>query len=298
MTFKPHSKPFSALTTRNPSRHLISRESDLEFCLDPVRPNHIRKKSDQSIEEALLERSAMLQAKLARKRLVAQAQMLQELRQAPSVHSNSLKAFKPTSQSKIKEIIDKLPKKAKKIREKKQEKVITVRPQDVIEMPDAEYLKELLNRIVPKHTTEKIEWKSMNIHEKTKYFTTKKTEKLEEAKKKREKEIAEVCTFKPNTQKPEIKLSKHRKSVESLPNADIQEEVNEIKLRPPPPNKMLRTSSQDFNGDNDTQVIISASYSQLSPAKRVYGYKDGLDLKSLKKRSRNMLRYNTYSSRK
>ena len=186
----------------------------------------------------------------------------------------------------------------------KKAKVDCRRPQDVIDMPDVDVLREVMTRVVPVIIPEEVNLKEMSILEKTEYFLKKKNEKIEEAEQKRIKDMLQECTFKPDTKKPEVKMSKHRKSMTSLvehaknlimkkSKKIVKKKKNEDVRPPPPAGKVKRTQAKK----NDTsRPFISPSYSQLSPVKKVYS-DERLNIKNIISRSKEMVCYNAFSTR-
>lgn len=310
------SAQLSNVPTRQPSTTYVSLETNIETLFESPKPKHKRLKSDQSVGESLLMKHSQTQAHLAEMRQWAKSKQLQELREAPSIYKSSQKLFKAKSQAEMQAIIDLIPKSVK--RRLTRPKVDTTRPQDVIPPPDVNCIKEALEKIVPKEVKEEICIGKMSILEKTQYFLKKKSEKIEENEKNKEKSDKNLCTFKPNLVKPEIKVTAHVRAGTTIINQKAKSPKVEKKqtkdkkdkkghkeqkdkkkvdqaLRIPVPGK-AKKSGEIKGGEH--QIFVSASYSQFSPAKRVYSYQEGADLKKIEKRSKKLSNGTSESSRK
>lgn len=297
------SRHISGITTRNPSQHCISIDSNIDSILadQPAgAKRRTRLKSDQTVEDSILAKHAKSQAKKALIRQRAKAKQLKVMKQAP--HFKKHCKMQKKTQSEINLLVESMPnqifhKMEKEIKKKKD----TRRPQDVIDIPDVSVIKEALARVEYIAKPEVVDLKEMDILAKTQYFLIKKNEKLEQAEKEKIQKMLEECTFKPDLKKPEVKKQIHRKSMTALigpKRAKVKparsEQVEEIRV--PAPVKKFKHASVDVK--DKPKLLISESYSQFSPARKVYSFQEGADIKGLISRGHDMVSYAAYTTRK
>ena len=316
MTSTPHkgltSRQLSALTTRHPSQHCISIDGCVDYLLSPTSINHSkhqRLKSDQSIGTSLLERHSKLKARKAQLRQQSKSRELREMLKVPITPSKSLRKLRHKSQEEIKLFVDSIPRKIFHLDEDvkvavKKSKADWGRPQDAIDIPDVSVLREVMTRTVPVRVVEEVNLKEMSIVEKTEYFLKKKSERIGEAEKEKVRDMLQECTFRPDTRKPEVKESKHRKSMTSLVGSGskvvskkgkkvIRKKKN-VDIRPPPPSgKVKRAPARK---SETSKPFLSPSYSQLSPVKKIYS-DERLSINNVISRSKEMVCYNAFSTR-
>jgi hypothetical protein len=261
-----------------------------------------RQEASQSIAELLLQKDSHSKSQLAKFRQIEKSRELLELQEAPKINPNSIKHLKSRSQEDILSVIKSLPSKSKgKQKKKRVTRVDNRRPQDFIPGPDLSSIKHVLNRVPTKEKKEKVDLKSLNLVEKTKYFENKKNEKIKEAEKKKEINEKKICTFKPNL-KREKNRATTEKSVSEKTSPKLSrcqstsnnQETTEV-IRIPAPNKHVKTSS---TGLTEQSLFLTSHYSQFSPLTKIYGFKEGANIKELKSRSQAMLTYNAYTNRK
>lgn len=299
-------------TSRNLSTGISSIDMNIENLLSSPKAKKAQKYTGKNIEDSLLERHAISRMNLSKVRSIHRAQEVSELKETPNIGSSMKNIFKTKSQLEIRAILEKISNKRRAFYEKP-EKIDTRRPQDVIEKPDPEYIREVLTRIVPKEATEKVDLKSMKIVEKTDYYLKKRKEREEVDLKKKNDEIIEKCTFKPDLSKPHIFNTERKSSspnlvkkksvkkyvkIEKQKNAEKQEKVEKHEkndVRPPPPfDKKFVSDNQSM----DKLVFLSSNYSQFSPLRNEYRFAEGTDLNELRRKSKRMMSYHSFIAKK
>lgn len=262
-------------STKQTSRQssLTPRHQSIESLLTPKIPK--RKKSDKKVEDKLINFHSHLRSQKAEKRLIANSERLKEVREAPSLYPGNKKIFRAKSQSEIEAIVNSLENSVKPKRRHTLKRVNDdgKRPQDVIQKPDTECIKEVLTRITPKHSTPTIDTKNLNIIEKTQLLLKLKTEKQSQNEEKKLKQELQECTFKPNTSKPKAKgLHKKSKSDSHLPTKPVKlQSPNQNasplisnQIRPPAPNKYHKRVPSYIPSKG---TFISSTLGKLSPGK-------------------------------
>lgn len=239
-------------------------------------------KQTPSIEDQLLKKHQESQAKIAQKRLRQKSQELENLTPVPRISAKSTKLSLPRYKSEVKMMIDST---------KKNEPVeeILIRPQDTIPGPDLLSIKQSFSARGPgkKIKNPVVNPFKMTIAEKTKFFLKKKASQAKKAEKKKVENLQKDCTFKPNLTKS---TPKHRRSTESLPELLLTEMGSrpEEAVRTPAPNPRLhREKSQEIT----ISKPCIENYNQISPAKGIYSFKEGVNLKQLIEKSKPMIRY-------
>lgn len=263
-----------------------------------------RQNTSQSIATLLLAKDSQSKSHKAKIRQIEKSKQLNSLQQAPKINPNSKKHLKSRSQADILSVLNSLPQgksSKKKTHHKHQVKIDHRRPQDYIPAPDHSTIKPLIiqESASSPGKVEKINLKSMNLIEKTKYFKNKKSEKEKEAEVKKMKKEKEICTFKPDLKK-EVKKENCGKSwsEKTSPKLFRSQSSGEVKvevIRIPPPNKHVKTNSI---GSAEQTLFLSSHYSQFSPIIKNFGFKEGADIKQLQGKSQAMLTYNAYTNRK
>ncbi|OMJ75290.1 hypothetical protein SteCoe_25606 [Stentor coeruleus] len=238
-------------------------------------------KQTPSIEDQLLKKHQESQAKIAQQRLRQKSQELESLTPVPRISIKSTKLSLPRYKSEVKMMIDST---------KKPEPVeILIRPQDTIPGPDLLSIKQSFSARGPgkKIKNPMANPFKMTLVEKTKFFLKKKVSQAKKADKKKVENLQKDCTFKPNLTKS---TPKHRRSTESLPELLLTEMGSrpEEAVRTPAPNPRLhREKSQEIT----IAKPCIENYNQISPAKGIYSFKEGVNLKQLIEKSKPMIRY-------
>ena len=264
--------------------------AELHLNINDLKPALHKKtlSKSSSIVERLLEKHSKSQAKISQKRLESKAKELQSLKPAPRISANSSIISLPRYNTEVKELVEKL--KLSENTEKKPQN-----PDESLNRPNINYIKEIFETRGSVHTEpapviDEIKPSELTLLEKCEYFLKKKENRIQEAQKVKFENLVKECTFKPNLSK--ITLT-HRKSQESLPEFFTEEKSKrEDSMRSPAPKPYgKRIKSQSIDQPN-----ILNSYVQLSPTKRVYGFKEGVNMKELIMKSKPMLRYNVVTS--
>jgi hypothetical protein len=260
---------------------------ELHLTLEQLRnfsgPTKTLKKSASSIEERLIRKHAESQAKIAQKRLAKHSKEREELKFIPTISAASISISMPRYKSEIKQMIENMKK------NDNEDEAKIVRPQDIIPKPKFSTIKEIFES---RHPTEPevIEPNpfDMKLVDKSKYFLKKKETRIQEAEKLKMLEIEKNCTFKPDLNKS---LPRTRKSQQSLAEIFNTEERYRLEdsIRHPAPNP------KQSRFDNNPGAL-SNNYSELSPTKRIYSFKEGVDIQQLIMKSKPMVRYNVVTS--
>ena len=262
-------------STKQTSRQssLTPKHQSIESLLTPKNPK--RKKFDKKVEDKLINFNSHLRSQKAEKRLIAKSERLKEVREAPSLYPGNKEIFRAKSQAEIEAIVTSLEHSVKPKRRHTLKRFIDdgKRPQDVIQKPDTECIKEVLSRITPKHSTPLIDTKNLNIIEKTQLILKLKTEKQSQNEEKKLKQELQECTFKPNTSKPKPKsLHKKSKSDSHLPikpskvqpcDQEASPFIDKL-IRPPAPNKYHKRVPSNIPSKG---TFISSTLGKLSPGK-------------------------------
>ena len=239
-------------------------------------------KQTPSIEDQLLKKHQESQAKIAQKRLRQKSQELENLTPVPRISAKSTKLSLPRYKSEVKMMIDST-KKPEPVEE------ILIRPQDTIPGPDLLSIKQSFSARGPgkKIKNPVINPFKMTIAEKTKFFLKKKASRAKKAEKKKVENLQKDCTFKPNLTKS---TPKHRRSTESLPELLLTEmgsRPDEASRTPAPNPRLHREKSQEITMSKP----CIENYNQISPAKGIYSFKEGVNLKQLIEKSKPLIKY-------
>ena len=255
---------------------------DLKVCDQQTRST---KKSSTRIEQRLLAKHSESQSRIAQKRLSIKSNELGTLKFIPEISRTSAKIIMPRYQSEIKMMAESM-RKVSIIEE------LEIEVKFDIPKPDPETIKESfkLSRTNScdgqQHRTNLL---AMNLIDKNKYYSARKERAIIEAQKKRKEEIERNCSFKPDLSKTS---SQNRKSAQSLPQYIHTEErfkyEDSIISAAPKPESVKNTPLIEPTN----KFIKVPTYSQISPSKNTYSFKEGVNIKKLIEKSRPMMRYN------
>ncbi|OMJ93687.1 hypothetical protein SteCoe_3251 [Stentor coeruleus] len=242
-------------------------------------------KQSPNIEDQLLKKHLKSQAKLSEKRIKKKSQELENITPVPRISAKSTRLSLPRYKSEVKMMIQSSKKSEPETEE------IQIRPQDSIPGPDLGTIKQSFSArgLITKISNPTVNPFKLTLIEKTKFFLHKKISSAENAKKKKAEELQKQCTFKPKLEKS---TPKHKRSAESLPECLLTEggiKAN-IMVRPPAPNPRVNRE-KSLNNNNMQKTSLKENYNQISPAKGIYGFKEGVNLKQLIEKSKPLIKY-------
>ena len=264
--------------------------SEIHFTLEELKVfQNTSKTAYPNIEERLLTKYSSSKSKIEKQRIMKKSQEADEFKFIPEINKTSIRLSMPRYKSEVKMMLDSM----RKIEPDEEEQAI--RPSETIPKPDLNDIKEIFksrDNLAELNKEEKPNLIKMNLIEKCKYYRERKSSSIQNALTRKDQEIMESCTFKPNLSKDSIK---HRRSAQSLTEIFMTDErfKTEESARPPAPNpKINRLQSEQIENQ---KIVKSSKYSEISPAKRIYSFKEGVNIKDFINKSKPMLRYDTIS---
>ncbi|OMJ91195.1 hypothetical protein SteCoe_6262 [Stentor coeruleus] len=242
-------------------------------------------KPSTSIEDQLMKKQKKSQAILAEKRLKKRSQDLDNLTPVPRISTKSAKLSYSRYKSQTKMLQTNNTKKPES-----QIEDFLIRPQDTIPGPDLLSLKQSFSARgqLKKIKNPAINPFKLSLIEKTKFFLNKKIAKVKKEQKKKTDELKKECTFKPDLTKS---TPRHKRSAGTMHEIFMTEEckTRDETAKSPAPKPMLhKEKSQSINFQKN---YLMENYHEISPAKGIYGFKEGVNLKQLIGKSRPMMNY-------
>lgn len=266
-------------------KHLRGSRSEIceeiQLTLEDLKPGknlEILKKKTENVEERLLKSFTRSQAKMVEKRMRLKSLEGKDLTFVPEISRNSARIGVKRHNSEVKLMVQKEKKVFQVVSVDENEEVL-VRPKNAIPGPDLDTIKESFKLNLARdgsceEVRKCIKLTEMSLVDKNRYFRAKRAKEVVTAQKAKTEAMLKQCTFQPD-------LSK--RSPHSKPLQSPQESSNFSPAPKPKNGKKFEIAKKKDS---------SLTYTELSPVRKIYSFKEGVNIKNLIQKSRPLLKYN------